>query len=68
MAKTKSHKRELARRRGGGFDVTLRWDPHTDSVSVAVEDDQTGEAIEFDVPRKNAIDAFTHPFAYAPKR
>jgi hypothetical protein len=67
MAKSKSHKRELARRRGGGFDVTLRWDPGTDSVSVAVEDDQTGEAFEFDVPRTNAIDAFTHPFAYAPK-
>ena len=66
MAKT-AYKRELARRRGGGYDVTLRWDPRTDSVSVVVEDDRTGEAIEFDVPRNDAIDAFTHPFAYAPK-
>jgi hypothetical protein len=66
MAKT-TYKRELARRRGGGLDVALRWDPDTDSVSVAVEDDETGEAFEFDVPRDDAMDAFTHPFAYAPR-
>ena len=63
-----SYKRELARRRGGGYDIVLRWDPESDSVSIAVDDDRTGESIEFDVPRKQALDAFTHPFAYAPKR
>jgi hypothetical protein len=63
-----AYKRELARRRAGGYDVVLRWDPESDSVSIAVDDDRTGESIEFDVPRNHALDAFTHPFAYAPKR
>lgn len=67
MART-NYKRELARRRAGGYKVVLRWDPENDSVWIAVDDDRTGESIEFDVPRKQALDAFTHPFAYAPKR
>jgi len=66
MART-TYKRELARRRNGGYSVVLRWDPESDSVSVAVDDDRTGEKIEFEVPRGHALDAFTHPFAYAPK-
>jgi hypothetical protein len=56
--------RELMRRRNGGLDVRLRWHPETDSVSIVIVDDQTGEKHESDVPRDAALDAFEHPFAY----
>lgn len=56
--------RELMRRSGGGLDVRLRWHPETDSVSIEIVDDQTGEKHESDVPRESALDAFEHPFAY----
>jgi hypothetical protein len=58
--------RELDRRRGGGLDVVLRWHPQTDSVSIAVEDEKTGDSFEFEVAGDQALDAFEHPFAYRP--
>jgi hypothetical protein len=56
--------RELMRRHNGGLDVRLRWHPETDSVSIVIVDDETGEQHETDVPRESALDAFEHPFAY----
>lgn len=58
--------RELARRSGSGLDVVLRWHPETDSVSVAVEDEKTGDCFEVEVAGDQALDAFEHPFAYRP--
>jgi hypothetical protein len=58
--------RELARRRGAGIDVILRWHPETDSVSIAVEDEKTGDSFEVEVAGDHALDAFEHPFAYRP--
>jgi hypothetical protein len=58
--------RELDRRSGGGIDVVLRWHPETDSVSIAVEDEKTGDRFEFEVAGDQALDAFEHPFAYRP--
>ena len=58
--------RELARRRGSGLDVVLRWHPETDSVSIAVEDEKTGDRFEVEVAGDQALDAFEHPFAYRP--
>jgi hypothetical protein len=58
--------RELARRHGHGLDVVLRWHPETDSVSVAVEDEKTGDSFEVEVAGDQALDAFEHPFAYRP--
>ena len=58
--------RELDRRRGGGIDVALRWHPETDSVSIAVEDEKTGDHFEVEVDGGQALDAFEHPFAYRP--
>ena len=62
MTKTEFH--ELMRRRNGGLDVRLRWHPESDSVSIEVVDDQTGETHEAPVPREAALDAFEHPFAF----
>ncbi len=63
MTKTEFH--ELMRRRNGGIEVALRWHPESDSVSIEVVDDDTGEQHELEVPRAKALDAFAHPFAYA---
>jgi len=65
MTKT-TYIRELARRRGGGIDVVLRWHPETDSVSIAVEDEKTGDRFEVEVDGTRALHAFEHPFAYRP--
>jgi hypothetical protein len=58
--------RELDHRNGDGIDVTLVWDARTDSVSVAVIDERTGEVLTFGVNRAEALAAFHHPYAYAP--
>ena len=56
--------RELMRRRAAGLDVRLRWHPETDSVSIEVVDDHTGETHEAEVPADAALEAFEHPFAF----
>jgi hypothetical protein len=57
--------RELDRRSNYGFDVMLLWDPETNGVSVAVEDQRYGFSLSFQVDPADALDAFQHPFAYA---
>ena len=58
--------RELMSRISSGFRIVLLWHPQKDAVSVAVEDFETGRAIEFPVEGSRALEAFHHPFAYAP--
>jgi D-alanyl-D-alanine dipeptidase len=58
--------RELDHRNGDGIDVTLLWDPHADCISVAVIDERTGEVLTFGVDSADAVQAFHHPYAYAP--
>lgn len=57
--------RELDHRRGDGLDVKLIWNSRTDQVSVVVEDERLGEIFLLDVPGPDALQAFTHPYAYA---
>ena len=61
---TNTEFRELMRRRDAGLEIRLRWHPESDSVSIEVVDDRTGEVHEADVPRDAALDAFEHPFAF----
>jgi hypothetical protein len=56
--------RELDHRYGDGIDVRLLWDSRTDRVSVAVEDQRSGEAFVLEVPGTDAREAFAHPYAY----
>jgi dihydrofolate reductase len=56
--------RELDHRVNDGLDVKLLWNSLTDRVSVAVEDERTGEFFEFDVDPEDALIAFYHPYAY----
>lgn len=58
--------RELAYRRNGALDVFLLWHPADDAVTVRVVDLRTGVRIEIDVEQSSALQAFKHPFSYAP--
>jgi hypothetical protein len=62
---THEKKIELAHRRQGGLEVALLWQPDENTVSVAVEDERTGEAFEIEVPGDKAMEAFEHPYAFA---
>jgi hypothetical protein len=56
--------RELDRRTKDGFDIRLLWDPHTDRVLVAVNDQQHCESFTIEADPAEALQAFHHPFAY----
>ena len=58
--------RELAHRSDDGIDVTLFWHPHTDELTVCVCDQRRGAYFEFEPARNLALDAFYHPYSYAP--
>jgi len=57
--------RELDFRSNDGLEVTLLWQPETDSVTVAVFDAKNGDDFDLDVEPADAMDAFHHPYAYA---
>ena len=57
--------RELDRRHRNGLDVRLVWELRTNSVSVIVEDERSGESLAFEVAGADALAAFHHPYAYA---
>lgn len=61
----KTEVRELDRRRNDGIDVRLLWNSHTDRVSVAVQDERSGESFEVEIDSADALAAFHHPFAHA---
>jgi hypothetical protein len=56
---------ELDRRYSDGVDVALFWNPRTNRVFVAVEDERRGASFRIDVAPANALDAFHHPYVYA---
>ncbi len=58
--------RELAHRVGDGFEVTLFWSEDDDELKVIVNDWRTDECFEIAARADNAMEVFTHPFAYRP--
>jgi hypothetical protein len=63
---TSGESRELAFRESDGVQVLLLWDPRDDALTVEVEDSRDGHRFELKVvDRRQALDAFYHPFAYA---
>jgi hypothetical protein len=60
-------KNELAHRQSQGLEVWLHWNSDDDSVTLRVADSRTGEEFERDVPREQALEAFRHPFLFAPE-
>jgi hypothetical protein len=57
--------RELAVRTADRITVTLLWRPGDPGVLLRVDDARTGVRFELDVPGRDALQAFNHPFAYA---
>ena len=57
---------ELAHRRSASLEGWLLWDDGPDRVTVRVRDDATGDEFEAEVPRDRALEAFRHPFLFAP--
>jgi hypothetical protein len=56
---------ELAYRENDGIAVTLLWHRLSNRLSVAVHDWRNGEWFELEAEPRNAMDVFTHPYAYA---
>lgn len=64
-ALTMNSLRELDHRSGDGIEVTLLWNPLTDSVSLQVLDTRSGEMFALPVAAGDELTAFHHPYAYA---
>jgi hypothetical protein len=60
--------RELARRLSGTDEIVLLWHPEDDRVEVSVRDVTSGATFHIEVAPGNALDAFTHPYAYVASR
>ena len=59
--------RELAQRQTGSVEVRLLWDAESDRVEVSLYDSATEAGFHLDVAPGDALDAFYHPYAYAPE-
>ena len=59
---------ELAVRENDGLAVSLYWSKSTGRTRVVVLDQMFKAELHVDVPPACALDAFTHPFAYAAGR
>lgn len=60
--------RELAYRHVDALGITLLWNSRANEVSICLKDELTGERLRFEVDATRALDAFNHPFAYAPNQ
>jgi hypothetical protein len=58
--------KELAHRAHNGLEVTLLWDPRSNEVSIDVVDERQNHSFLLPVEPRSALDAFNHPYAYAP--
>ena len=65
IATASTDRRELARRANDGIEVALFWSKSSNQVTVAILDTRTEETLEFEVDGNVALDAFSHPYAYA---
>lgn len=59
--------RELAQRQSGTLEVLLLWHAQIDLVELSVRDVATGGGFHTEVAPGRAIDAFYHPYVYAPE-
>lgn len=57
---------ELDRRSSVHLDVILLWNREQNTVAIDVTDWLAETHFRVDVPAERALDAFHHPFAYAP--
>ena len=57
---------ELAYRSTDGIEVSLFWSKATDRVTIELVDARLDQRLEFEVAPTKALDAFRHPYVYAP--
>ena len=57
--------RELDHRSGDGLAVTLLWSRACNGIRVAVTDRRERRSFAIDVPPREALRAFHHPFAFS---
>jgi hypothetical protein len=67
-SRTAAPARELARRLSGTDEIVLLWHPEDDRVEVSLRDVTTDATFRIEIAPANALDAFTHPYAYAAGR
>jgi hypothetical protein len=58
--------KELAHRRDHGIEVFLYWHSKNNVLSIFVTDVSANQSQSFTVPNDRGMDAFEHPFYYAP--
>jgi hypothetical protein len=68
MTATTTQRSELAHRSTDGIEVSLFWSKPINRVTIELVDNRIEERLEFEVARDKALDAFRHPYAYAPAR
>lgn len=68
MTGTTEQRSELAHRSTDGIEVSLFWNRPTNRVTIELVDRRFDELLEFEVAPEKALDAFSHPYAYAPAR
>jgi hypothetical protein len=66
MTATTTQRSELAHRSTDGIEVSLFWSKASNRVTIEVVDNRIDERLEFEVAHDKALDAFRHPYAYAP--
>lgn len=57
---------ELDSRHNDGHTVQLLWDPESNETSIRIEQDEPHKVIQFQVLGEKAMQAFNHPYAFAP--
>ena len=58
---------ELAQRKQDGLEVKLLWDGCSTDVWIELVDERAETSLVFGVDPKSALDAFYHPYAFAPE-
>jgi hypothetical protein len=66
MTTIATQRSELDHRSTDGIEVSLFWSKLGNRVTIELVDTRIDECLEFDVPREKALDAFRHPYVYAP--
>jgi hypothetical protein len=59
--------RELAQRRSGTAEILLLWRPEIERVAISLYDSATDDGFHVEIAPGDALDAFYHPYAYAPR-
>lgn len=58
---------ELDARHNDGMNIQLLWEAETNETSIRIEDERSHKVTHFAILGEKALEAFNHPFVYAPK-